>query len=291
MPAFIAWMTVACRTTPRPVIFNSTNLVLSELTTLLKTLCGGLWCFDMHDDLLYDKVGRDLVRAVGAQRRKLRASDLVVHAAPTLSELFPQSHHLGNASDLRPAARPFFDASRVLVLSSLDQRFDFDFLDEVASLNPSIEFVIAGQVSKGSEGATSTAARLSRSTSGHRNIVYRGPYNSDDLVRLTAEFSVSLAPYRANSPLTRYIDPLRYYHCLNSGIEVLTTDIPRARQLAERLHIVHAPSEFARLVAVLDSDVSARRNANPETRLVTWRDCAERLMKIVADHERAGARW
>ena len=285
MPAFVAWMAFACRKARRPLIFNSTNLVLPRLTTLLKKLGGGVWCFDMHDDLLYDKSGLTLVRAMRAQRRKLRSSDIVVHASPTLSELFPQSRHLGNASDLRPAPRSDFDRSRVLILSSLDQRFDFEFLDEVAGLNPSIAFVIAGQIAQGGEGAERTAARLSRSTNDHCNIVYDGPYEAKDLVRLTGAFSISFAPYRVNSRLTRYIDPLRYYHCLNAGMEVATTDIPQARALADRLHILTAPDQFSQLIAAFASDAQTLRNRDAGNHLVTWRQRAEKLVKIVEEHE------
>jgi len=282
MPAFVAWMIRACRSADRPLVFNSTNLVFPWLTTLLTTLCGGLWCFDMHDDLLYDKLGANRIRASRAQRRKLASSDLVVYAAATLSERFPEARHLGNASDMVPAAHPFFDASRVLILASLDQRVDFDFLDEVARLNPSVEFVIVGQVA---EGANTIAARLFRSTDHHRNIVYRGPYDSAGLIGLMAEFSLSLAPYRVNSRLTRYIDPLRYYHCLNSGLELLTTDIPQAHRLTERLHILHAPAEFARVTLELNTNPAARRNANPQAHLTTWRQRAGTLMKIVEEYE------
>jgi hypothetical protein len=285
MPAFVAWMTRACRSADRPLVFNSTNLVFPWLTTLLKMLCGGLWCFDMHDDLLYDKLGASRLRALRAQRRKLASSDLVVCAAATLSERFPEARHLGNASDMVPAAHPLFDASRVLILSSLDQRFDFDFLDEVARLNPSVEFVIAGQIAEGAVGANVIAARLRRSTGDHRNIVYRGSYDSAGLVGLMTEFTLSLAPYRVNSRLTRYIDPLRYYHCLNSGLELLTTDIPQAHRLAERLHILHAPGEFAPVTLRLSTNPAARRNADPQANLTTWRQRAETLMEIVEEYE------
>ena len=290
MPTFIAWMVWACRSANRPLVFNSTNLLFPRLTTLLRTLCRGVWCFDMHDDLLYDKLGANRARAICAQRRKLASSDIVVYAATTLSERFPEARHLGNASDMLPAARPFFDPSRALILSSLDQRFDFDFLDEVARLNPSVQFVIVGQIAEGTGGTGAIAARLSRLTGDHRNIVYRGPYDSACLVRLMGEFSLSLALYRTNSRLTRYIDPLRYYHCLNSGLELLTTDIPQAHGLAERLHILHAPADFGRVTAGFNASSTARRNANPQANLTTWRQRAETLMEIVEEHECAKAR-
>ena len=119
---------------------------------------------------------------------------------------------------------------------------------------------------------------------------HRGPYSSADLVNLTAEFSIGLAPYRVNSQLTRYIDPLRYYHCLNAGMEVVTTDIPQARLLADRLHVLHAPSEFAKLIMELGANAEARRNRDPGAHLAAWRERAESLMKIVEEHERANQR-
>ena len=289
LPAFIAWMAIACRAARRPLIFNSTNLVLPGLTTVLKALCGGFGV-STCTTICFTTSGGSLVRAARAQRRKLASSDLIIHAGQMLLELFPQSHHLGNASDLPASERSRFDGSRVLVLSSLDQRFDFEFLDEVAQLNPSITFVIAGHISKGSEQADITATRLLQLTNVCRNVTYRGPYRDDDLVKLTAEFSISLAPYCTNSRLTRYIDPLRYYHCLNAGMEVVTTDIPQARVLADLLHIVREPTAFSKLVEGLASTPESRRNRGPSSHLTTWRERAERLIHIVEEHEGGAVR-
>ena len=60
------------------------------------------------------------------------------------------------------------------------------------------------------------------------------------LPELLARTPVMFAPYKMGSKLTRYIDPLRYYHCLNSGMEVVSTDIPQAHMLAERFRCTKA---------------------------------------------------
>ncbi len=285
---FVIWMTKQCRTAPQPLIFNSTNLVFPRLTRILKILCGGLWCLDMHDDLLYDKTGEELARARRAQEDLVRSADFIVHSAPTLAELFPQSRHLGNASDLKPVAPAVFDASRVLILASLDQRFDFDLLEAVARLNPQIQFVIWGRLTK----TPLIAERLEQVQKKSPNVVYRGPYKNADIVRLASEYSMTFAPYRANTRLTHYLDPLRYYHCLNAGMEVVTTDIPQARHLAQRLHIIDAPEQFATLVTDLVTKPQCRRNIDAGAHLETWHARAEKLMDIVAsvEAERAAAK-
>lgn len=271
----------AFRPSGRPLlVFNSTNLVFPGLSRVLRALIGGLWCFDMHDDLLYASSGMRRRRLRLAQSVLLQGSDVVVHAAPTLQELFPRSRHLGNASAVGPIARPQPDFSKILVLASLDRRIDFGFLARAAALNPTLTFDIHGQVS-GNDPAV--AADLAALLAANPNIAYHGAYDSAGLPAILACYAVTLAPYVAGSRLTRYIDPLRYYHCLNSGMEVVSTGIPKARDLAGSLHVIAAPKEFGPLVERLRDEPSARRNAAPDIAGNSWAARASALMAIVAD--------
>ncbi len=269
------------------IVLNSTNLTFPLMSLLLRNTCGGLWCFDMHDDLLYGSTGAARRKAAIAQRVLLHGSDFVVHAAPTLKELFPASHHLGNASSIARIARsrPQFD--RLLILSSLDARLDFDFLAAAAAANPNLDFHIYGQVSQGDR---CIAQRLDRLVSQCPNVSYRGPYVNAGLPSILGDYAVSLAPYIAHSPLTRYIDPLRYYHCLNSGMELISTDIPKARDLGDLLHIVHRPDEIGPLMARLANGWSARRNSGSTGQAHHWRNRAITFLNLATDVQAARAK-
>lgn len=285
LSAFIYFMTRTCRSAPKCLVFNSTNLLFPGLSLILKWLSGGLWCFDIHDDLLYDYAGKDLTVLALSQRILLWMSDFTVHAAPTLAELFPRSWHLGNASAVAPITREQSDFGRVLVLSSIDPRFDSRFLADAAALCPNVRFEIYGQVLPDVPGAKSST-RLDDLIRLNPNVRYAGVYTNQDLPRILSMFSISLAPYVTESRLTRYLDPLRYYHCLNAGLEVATTDIPQGRVLADHLHVVRSPREFTDLLERLRRDPSARRNAGAARSFHSWREKAERLLEIASEVDR-----
>ena len=257
------------------VYFVTTNLLFPTLILALRLLCSpGIWCFDMHDDLLYGTRGLVRLRARVRQAMLLRTCDLLVHAAPTLKELFPRSHHLGNASSVTRLERIGKDFGRMLILASIDERMDFALLDAAAARCPEVQFEIYGQVAP----AVEPAMREVLFKRG--NVHHHGPYVTEQLVPILERFTVMLAPYRIGARLTRYLDPLRYYHALNSGMEVITTDIPQARAYAERLHIVQSAEEVAQVLERLRTGGDSRAGRAPP---VTWDQRAETLTDILAD--------
>ena len=261
------------------VVLNSTNIAFPILSIMLKKICGGLWCFDMHDDLLYGSTGYARTKAAMAQRLLLRGSDFIIHAAPTLKELFPQSHHLGNASSMTAIPRSTLDFRRILILASLDARLDFEFLSAAAAANSGLAFHIHGKISQNDQ---IIARRIETLIRRNPNVNYHGPYINDDLPRILGAYAVTLAPYVTGAPLTRYIDPLRYYHCLNSGMEVISTDIPKARDLRNALHIVGAPAEIGPLIERLRQAPEARRNSGSTALDYNWRNRALAFLNIAA---------
>jgi hypothetical protein len=279
-PAFVAFMVRLCRGSRSVFVFNSTNLVFPFITTGLRILCGGFWCFDMHDNLLYNQKGWRLMRSRLGLWTIRKFSNTLVHGAPTLTELFPESHHLGNASAMRPIHREAPDFSRILIIASLDERFDFPLAEEVAGLLPTKTFELFGHISRDDP---AIAAKLHKLLEARPNIKYFGPYADPDLPELLARTPVMFAPYKMGSKLTRYIDPLRYYHCLNSGMEVVSTDIPQAHMLAEHLHIARTPEEISAVLEKVAQDPGERRNFNAATPVGSWRQRAERLLDIVSE--------
>jgi hypothetical protein len=262
------------------LFFNSTNLVFPMISRSLRLLCGGIWCFDMHDELFYGKTGLGLLKARIAQRILLGGSDLIVHAAPTLKERFPTSHHLGNASTITAVDRPNADFKKLLVLASIDERFDFAFLKAIAEQNPALTFEIYGQIVK--DGVTQ--AHVASMLTSHGNILYHGAYVNSEIEQILSNYKVTLAPYVAASKFTRYIDPLRYYHCLNSGMEVISTAIPKAEDLKDVLHVVRAPEEVGAIVRGLADGSVARRNDGSAASKYNWRQKSIDLTRIVREY-------
>jgi hypothetical protein len=261
-----------------PVYFMSTNALFPGVMALLRLVSPpGLWCLDMHDDLLYNYRGFKRLRAWVAIRALRKVSDITVHAADTLRELFPDSHHLGNASQIGRLERSASPPRRLLILASVDERFDFELMARAARACPTFAFEIHGQV------LAFARARLDRLLAEHANVRYEGPYVNADLPALLSRYRVTFAPYVTDDRATRYIDPLRFYHCLNSGMEVVTTDIPQARALGHALHIIHDEQE---LRSILDEDGRVRSPKQPFYTPMTWERRAAGLLEILRDAPR-----
>ncbi|MDR3423652.1 MAG: hypothetical protein P4M13_01040 [Alphaproteobacteria bacterium] len=254
------------------VFFNTTNTSFPFITAFLRLIAPrGIWCLDMHDDLRYHYTGLARLRTVIGIRVMQWFSDLIVHAAPTLQELFPASQHLGNASHISPMSHEGIDRSAVLILASLDDRFDFDLMEQVAEACPANIFHIHGQVY---DAHSATLAQVEALTANHGNIQYHGAYTSDDLPCILGRYAVTFAPYHTGIELTRYIDPLRYYHCLNAGLKVITTAIPQALLMQKSLTLIDSAEECAH--ALKDADAAAKPYA-----CITWEQRVDKLIGIL----------
>jgi hypothetical protein len=262
------------------VYLNSTNTSFPLTMLALRLVCGtGLWCLDMHDDLLYDLAGWHRARAALAIKLQTSAADLVIRAAESLVELFPASLPFGNASQIGPIERSIVDYRAVLVLASLDGRFDFAFMAATAAAAPARIFDIYGHVSRSNAKICANMVSLCKA---HGNVVYHGAYALADLEPILSRYSVSLAPYRTHHRLTRYLDPLRFYHCLNSGMELITTAIPQAEILQPGLHIVRTAAEVELILMRLETG-EAQRNTAGNYRRQTWEARAEDLVHIATE--------
>lgn len=252
------------------VFFNSTNTSFPFVTALLKFIAPpSVWCLDLHDDLRYHYTGLQLLHAnIGINVMRL-TSDVLLHAAPTLQELFPASRHLGNASHIRPMRHDDCDPADVLILASFDPRFDHVLMEATARLCPGLRFRLYGQL----HGNAALHALIEKLVADNSNITYHGAYTSDDLPLILRRHAVTFAPYRTPHALTRYIDPLRYYHCLNAGLRVVTTGIPQALALRDLVTIIDSPDAAAQALL--------HPSTVPSTRLITWEQRADTLISIL----------
>jgi hypothetical protein len=258
------------------VYFNSTNTYFPGLSALLRLVApAGVWCLDMHDDLRYHNKGLKRWRESLLVSLLRRLSHVTVHAAPTLQELFPDSRHLGNASNILPLARNDRPNDGVLVLASFDERFDFDFLSDLAQACPTIQFHLHGWTRPDD---TPTMVQITSVNARHANVHYHGPYKMADLPSILRAYRVSVAPYRTDTMLTHYIDPLRFYHCLNAGLEVVSTDIPQARYMRDWVHVVADVADCAdRLAAIRSGELAKQPAYSP----ITWQQRADTLVEIL----------
>jgi len=284
MPSFLRFIRQFRRDDKVNVYFNSTNTYFPGLTATLRLLAvSGVWCFDMHDDLRYHNTGLKRWREEQIIASLRRLSHVTVHAATTLQELFPDSMHLGNASNILPLPRDEKINDDVLIIASFDERFDFDFLSDLAQACPKIQFHLHGWTRPDD---TPTMVQITAIDAKYSNVQYHGPYNMADLPSILSAYQVSVAPYRGDSPLTRYIDPLRFYHCLNAGLEVVSTDIPQARHMRDWVHVV---SDVAGCAETLEAIRSGSLAKQPAYSPITWKQRADQLTEIIRSQPRTMA--
>jgi hypothetical protein len=263
------------------IYFNSTDTCFPGLMLFIQSVARrGVWCLDMHDDLRYYHQGLARIRQSIAISLLDMSSHVVVRAAPTLSEIFPKSYLLGNASHILPLSHEGVDPREVLILTSFDARFDFDFVARLATASMQTRFHIHGWTRHSDP---ETLQRMSKLVNEHANILYHGPYTTDDLSMILSAYRVTVAPYRVNSSLTRHIDPLRFYHCLNAGLEVISTDIPPAKSMGPSIHVVRDAEHCAEtLKRIQAGDVLKAHSFVP----ITWDQRASRLIDIINGLER-----
>ena len=269
------WMLKTSFSKQRVVVFNTVNLGFPGFCTLLRVLCWrAAWCFDLHDDLLYDITGpqRLIARAKLAWHQSI--ASFSVRAAPTLSELYPCSRPLCNASGIERVSRIKLDCTRILIFSNVDTRFDFDLVEAIVQQNPDINFHVYGEIAR-----DTPIKDAFRRITGFSNVIHHGAYTNSDISSILALYDITLAPYRI-ARSTRYIDPLRYYHCLNNGLEIITTSIPRALDMREWMHIINCAHEFRSLVDGLGSGAVERRNDDGREP-ITWTHRAVELIAML----------
>ena len=135
-----------------------------------------------------------------------------VHAFPSSIEYehFASARDgLADPDDQRDLARP-----RIGFYGVVDERFDIDLLDAIASRRPDWTFIILGPTAK------IDPARLPR----HANIRYLGLKTYAQLPGYLANWEVAMLPFARNES-TRYISPTKTPEYLAAGRPVVSTSI------------------------------------------------------------------
>jgi UDP-galactopyranose mutase len=163
--------------------------------------------------------------------------------------------------------------------SSIDARLDVDFTRRLAALAADRQLVLYGRVE--------SPAEFDRLCREQRNIVYRGEFRYGDIATILQPFGIALAPYAMNA-LTQFINPDKFYYFLNSGMEVISTDIPQARRMRHRIHIAKSPEDVLAIVDRLQRDPAFRKNtAGP---VLGWDQRAGDLLGVIARTQRVRGR-
>jgi glycosyltransferase involved in cell wall biosynthesis len=263
----------------RPIYFVSMATALPSLVIMLRLLLrNGIWLFDVYDDFsLY--WGSSLYRFKGHIVNSIfpRLFTATIIAPPNLIEKFPDAYALEIASNIKPVSHGSFDSKKLIVTSNIDPRLDYDFLTAVAQRLPDTEIHVYGRATN----SPNDLPRLQQIMATAANIKYYGEFSEAGLQQILSRYNIALAPFRTNALFTRSTDPSRFYDYLNAGLEVVSTDIPRARQRANFLHVARGPAEAAELCGALQTNPQLRKAARWNWEEHTWNYRSRQLLEII----------
>jgi hypothetical protein len=212
--------------------------------------------YDVYDDFMYGTQGFKRLRRM--QRDWMWR--LHCHAYMVLEEgmlpRYPGSFHLTNASHMRPVPTDQREqAERVVYIGSIDVRTDFDWLLRLARSGVGID--IWGRPPSGGSTEQKLIDDLCAACS---NVAFKGGYINDELPGILGHYRVGVLPYKTAHDWTRHINPDKLYHYLNSGLDVVATDIPQVRRM----------SDYLQVVGPEDDPAEAVRRALGEHRVARW---------------------
>jgi hypothetical protein len=267
-----------------PLVFvDTTGAFVPLRSVMLRFLLGGLWCFDIFDNLLYDAHGLNRFKRSVQIALLAHLSPIQIVLSKDALRLFPKAYHLDNAAHTTRYIRPL-DAYRDLVsLFAIDERFDFELVRRVAELAPDLKIHLYGRVASNDP---SIRGEFEKLRARYPNLTYHGEYRFADVDVILATFGIGFTPYVTSCQLTDFINPDKYYLFLKSGMEVISTDIPQARRLKDRIHIAHSADEILALASQIKTDASFRKNKEGGNEF-DWAKRADELIRLV----RSKASW
>jgi hypothetical protein len=215
-----------------------------------------------------------------------RLSPIQIVLSKDALRLFPEAYHLENAAHTTHYIRPL-DAYRDLVsLFAFDGRFDFELVRRIAELASELKIHLYGRVASDDPAITDEFDKL---RTRHPNLIYHGEYRPTDVDAILANFGIGFTPYVTGCQLTDFINPDKYYLFLKSGMEVISTDIPQARRMKDRIHIARSAHEVLALAAQIRADASFRKNKEGGNEF-DWEQRADELIQLARSKASALAR-
>jgi hypothetical protein len=262
----------------RVVFVDTTGAFLPCRSLVLRAAFRDLWCFDIFDNLLYEFRGFRRLKQRLAIALLARFSAINIVLSLELLRLFPNAYHLENAAHIgRRRGCPPDNYTSLVMLFAIDGRFDFELVKAVAAAAPQLRLYLYGRPATNDATIRNKIDELCASC---QNLIYRGEYRFDEVAAVLAPFRIGFAPYTTPHTLTEFINPDKYYLYLASGMEVISTDIPQARRMSDRVHVARSAAEVVVLVDRIASDGTFRMNTKSDYDL-SWAQRADRLMEII----------
>lgn len=145
-------------------------------------------------------------------------------------------------------------------LGRINDRIDFELLEEVISKKPEWKFQFVGGVEAGTTEYTLRAVERLKKM---KNVELKGPVPQAQVPSLLREWSVAIIPFK-KTPLTMGISPLKLYEYCGLGIPVVSVDIPGIEPLKEIVYIADTSKEFLEKIEIALSENKSQREKRRE---------------------------
>jgi glycosyltransferase involved in cell wall biosynthesis len=191
----------------------------------------------------------------------------------------------GAAAPLRLRALP---RPRIGLLGNLNNRIDWQLLEQVAERRPDWQLVLIGPLYMADEESAASAQRLTE----RDNVHSLGAVSESAMASCMKCFDVGLIPYRLNR-VTRSINPLKVYQYLACGLPVVATALPSLRGFGEVISVAAdgdevAESFVAAIARELEEGSSDERERRMKKRIqwaaqFDWAAIADRQLELFRD--------
>ena len=169
------------------------------------------------------------------------------------------------------------DSPVIGYIGSIDDRLDYDLLEDLIRRMPDTRFVFVGRIVDAAGGSVLRK---------YSNVVLHGPKKVHELPSFVETFSAGIIPFVKNS-FTKGIYPLKINEYLAAGIPVISTDFGYLQDFAGIISIAGTPEEFGtKVLWELSEDTEQKRvDRRKMASQNSWEHRAEELSVIIGQLE------
>ncbi|MEW5739896.1 MAG: glycosyltransferase [Myxococcota bacterium] len=259
------------------------------IETLKQRIPRARYVYD-YIDLWNSSLGGDWYSA-DVELQLIARADLLVASARTLKEALEQKsqkpvHLLANAvnghlfrSDVplpRPEDLPVDRPYVVYVGSLYGEWFDWDTIEVSALELPDIDFVFIGDAAG--------VPRAARMKERRPNALFLGPRPQSDLPAYLQHADACLIPFRTDSEITKFVNPLKVYEYLAMGRPVVATNMQELAGMPG-VHIPSPGSSFAQAIELARQEPFDAAAVSAFVRGNTWSARIAALEALLVDPE------
>jgi glycosyltransferase involved in cell wall biosynthesis len=157
----------------------------------------------------------------------------------------------------------------------VDDRLDYELLEEVIKANPEIEFQFIGKI------ASEDALQLKKFS----NVFFHGSKSPEELPALMSKFSIGIIPFVKNK-FTMNIYPMKVNEYLALGLPVVMTDFAELKDLSKMVTVSEDGNCFSELIKQeLSNDSAAKRIERADfANKNSWTNKAKEFETLIANY-------